>query len=213
MLSVQVWRYMAIRNVISSNIRSLRELNIFWREVTLSYFLFPPEKESALRKECFSYIVRTLLKGVFVYSKANKMSQKFLPSAKWAKIYQVQPVTLFFFTLIETWNMSVYMSHICASVKFNMLFVLWIDSVSPLYTDTGYIDKISYNDNLNVTKRSLNRWQLMRNYARILHRIFKQHMFWIFVRIAYKYPKHMLYEVIRIKKSISYISFVPLRIL
>ena len=42
-------------------------------------------------------------------------------------------------------------------------------TVNHLYTDTRYNDTIRYNDNLNVTKPSLKRWQLMRNYARILH--------------------------------------------
>ena len=36
---------------------------------------------------------------------------------------------------------------------------------NPLYTNTRYNDKIRYNDNLNVTKPSLKRGQLMRNYA------------------------------------------------
>ena len=54
----------------------------------------------------------------------------------------------------------------------------------------------------------------MSNYARILHRIFKQHMFWIFVRgDSNKYPKHTFYEVIRIKEGLFYISFISLRIL
>ena len=59
-------------------------------------------------------------------------------------------------------------------------------SVNPLYTDTRYNDKIRYtgNENLNVTKHSLRRWQLLRNYAHTLHIILKQHMFWIFVKIA-----------------------------
>ena len=57
----------------------------------------------------------------------------------------------------------------------------------------------------------------MRNYARILHLNFKQHMFWIFVRIASlisstKYPEHMFYEEIRMKQGLSYISFCSLRI-
>ena len=66
----------------------------------------------------------------------------------------------------------------------------------------------------------------MRNYAKVLHKIFKQHMFWIFVRIAStkypkhmfssesdstKYSKHMFYEEIRIKQGLSNISFCPLR--
>ena len=37
---------------------------------------------------------------------------------------------------------------------------------------------------MNVTKASLKRWQLMRIYAKTLHKIFKQQMFWLFVRIA-----------------------------
>ena len=42
-------------------------------------------------------------------------------------------------------------------------------TVNPFYTDIRCYDKIRYNDNLNVTKPSLKRWQLMRNYARIWH--------------------------------------------
>ena len=44
-------------------------------------------------------------------------------------------------------------------------------------------------------------------------------MFWILVRIAsgsgdsHKYPKHMVYEEIRIKQGLPYISFCPLNIL
>ena len=57
-------------------------------------------------------------------------------------------------------------------------------TVSPLYTDTRYNDKVCYNDNLNVKKPSLKRWWLLRNYAKTLHKIFKQYMVWIFVRIA-----------------------------
>ena len=49
-------------------------------------------------------------------------------------------------------------------------------TVNPLYTDTRYNDKIRYNDNLNVTKPSLKRWRLMKNYAKTLHKIFKQHL-------------------------------------
>ena len=41
-------------------------------------------------------------------------------------------------------------------------------TVNPFYNDTRYNNKIRYNDNLNVTKPSLKKWQLMRNYARIL---------------------------------------------
>ena len=46
-----------------------------------------------------------------------------------------------------------------------------IDIVNPLYTDTQYNDKTHYNVNLNVTKPSLKRCQLMKHYARILHYI------------------------------------------
>ena len=58
----------------------------------------------------------------------------------------------------------------------------------------------------------------MRNYAKTLHKIFKQHMFWIFVRIASlrhsnKYSKHILYGEIRIKQGLFYLSFCPLKIL
>ena len=50
----------------------------------------------------------------------------------------------------------------------------------------------------------------MRNYAKTLHIIFKQH---IFQRgDSNKNPKHMFYEEIRIKQGLSYISFCPLRI-
>ena len=55
-------------------------------------------------------------------------------------------------------------------------FHLKRDIVNPLYTDTRYNDKILYNDNLNVTKPSLKRWRLMRNNAKTLHKIFKQHV-------------------------------------
>ena len=49
----------------------------------------------------------------------------------------------------------------------------------------------------------------MRNYAKTLHKIFRLHRFWIFVRIA----SDMFYEEIRIKQGLSYILFCPLRIL
>ena len=73
---------------------------------------------------------------------------------------------------------------------FRIYFICYIyksltyNTVNPLYTDTRHNDKVRYNDNLNVTKPLLKRWRLMRNYAKTLHNIFKQHMFWIFVRIA-----------------------------
>ena len=68
-------------------------------------------------------------------------------------------------------------------------------TVNPLYTDTRYNDKIRYNDNLNVMKHSLRRWRLMKNYAKTLHKIFKQHMFWYLLESpqrgsSNKYPKH-----------------------
>ena len=44
-----------------------------------------------------------------------------------------------------------------------------IYTVNLLYTNTRYNDQIPYKNNLNVRKPSLKRWQLMRNYARILH--------------------------------------------
>ena len=45
------------------------------------------------------------------------------------------------------------------------------DRDNSLYTYTRYKDKIRYSDNLNVKKASLKRWQLMRNYAKTLHKI------------------------------------------
>ena len=42
---------------------------------------------------------------------------------------------------------------------------------NPLYTDTRYNDKIRYNDYLTVTKPSLKRYQLVKNYTRILYLI------------------------------------------
>ena len=82
----------------------------------------------------------------------------------------------------------------------------FLSTVNPRYTDTRYNDKIRDNYILNVTKPSLKRSQLMRNYALTLHSNFKQHMFWIFVRIA-----SLLCEDIRIKQGIFHISFCPLR--
>ena len=54
----------------------------------------------------------------------------------------------------------------------------------PSYTDTRYNDKIFYNDSLTVMKLLLKRWQLFRNYAKILYWYSKKHRFWLFVRIA-----------------------------
>ena len=92
------------------------------------------------------------------------------------------------------------------------------DPVNPLYTNSRYNNKICYNDNLNVTKSLLKKWRLMWNYARKLHKIFKQHIFWYLLELpqrgnSNKYPKHMFYEEIRIKQGFSYIPFCPLRIL
>ena len=57
----------------------------------------------------------------------------------------------------------------------------------------------------------------MRNYAKTLHKIFKLHMFWTFIRItsgnSNKYPKYMFYEKIKIKQGLYYIPFCPLKIL
>ena len=43
---------------------------------------------------------------------------------------------------------------------------IYLYTVNPLYTNTRYNDKSRYNDNLYVPKASLNRWRLMRNYAK-----------------------------------------------
>ena len=67
----------------------------------------------------------------------------------------------------------------------------------------------------------------MRNYAKTLHKIFKQHVFWIFVSIASEdicwhclreailtnLQNIMFYEEIRIKQCFFYLSFCPLKIL
>ena len=58
------------------------------------------------------------------------------------------------------------------------LFIWYMEyTVNPLYTDTRYNGKIRYNDNLNVTKPSLKRWEIMQ---KTLHNIFKQYMFGYF---------------------------------
>ena len=84
--------------------------------------------------------------------------------------------------------------------------------MNPLYTDTRYNDKIHYIDNLNVTKPSLRRWQLIRiiTSSNIWFGYLLESPHW---GDSNKYPKHMLYEKIRIKQGISYVSFWPLRIL
>ena len=106
-----------------------------------------------------------------------------------------------------------------------------LNTDNPLYTDTWYNDKIRYNDNLTVTKPSLMRKNYT-NYARILYLILWRNIcFGYLLELCFgyllelpqrgnslwgnsnKYPKHMLYEEIRIKQGLSYISFCPLRIL
>ena len=79
---------------------------------------------------------------------------------------------------IQTYPLSMHF------LSLDIYLTVIILAVNPLYTETRYNDKIRYNDNFDVTKHSLKRCQLRRNYARILHENFKQHMFWIFVRIA-----------------------------
>ena len=56
-------------------------------------------------------------------------------------------------------------------------------TVSPLYIGTRNA-KIRYNDNLNVRKHSQEVMVNEKLCKKTLHKIFKQHMFWIFVRIA-----------------------------
>ena len=59
----------------------------------------------------------------------------------------------------------------------------------------------------------------MGNYAKTLHKIFTQHMFFLYLLESpqrgdsNKYPKHMFYEEIRIQEDLSYTLFCPLRIL
>ena len=71
-------------------------------------------------------------------------------------------------------DLSLFWSH-RSYCRFCRALILFSNhsTVSPLYTDTRLNDKIRHNDNLNVTKPSLKRWRLMRNYARILHLNFK----------------------------------------
>ena len=63
---------------------------------------------------------------------------------------------------------------------FEILGHLTYSTDNPLYNDTGYDDKICYNDNLPVTKLSIGH-KLRKN---IVLNTLKKHMFWIFVRIA-----------------------------
>ena len=91
-------------------------------------------------------------------------------------------------------------------------------TVNLLYTDTRYNDKIRYNDNLNVTKHSLKKLRLMRNYAKHCIKSSSNICFgYLLVSplrgYSNKYPKCMFYEEIRMKQGLSYISFCPLRIL
>ena len=44
-------------------------------------------------------------------------------------------------------------------------FLFHLCTVNPLYFDIQYNNKIRYNDNLTGMKLSLERWQLIRNYA------------------------------------------------
>ena len=81
-------------------------------------------------------------------------------------------------------------------------------TVNPLSTNTRYTDKICYYDNLNVTKPSLKRWRLMRNYAKTSNICFGYLIEAILTNI-----QNMFYEEIRIKQGLSYILFCPLRIL
>ena len=91
-------------------------------------------------------------------------------------------------------------------------------TVNPLCTDTRYNDKICYNDNLNVMKPSVKKWQFLRIHAIIKNKtssnIFLDYLLdWPHWGNSNKYPKHMFYEEIRIKQGLSYITFCPLRIL
>ena len=52
--------------------------------------------------------------------------------------------------------------------------VLKLYIVGPLYSDTRYNDITHYDSNLPGTKRSLKRWQLIRNYARKLDLILQE---------------------------------------
>ena len=47
-------------------------------------------------------------------------------------------------------------------------------TVNLLYTETRYEDKIHYNDNLTDTKPSLERWQIIRFYVRIMYLIIQE---------------------------------------
>ena len=56
----------------------------------------------------------------------------------------------------------------------------------------------------------------MRNYAKTLHKIFKQHMLWVELPQrgnSNKYPKHMFYEEIRIKQGLFFIYHSVLKFL
>ena len=78
-------------------------------------------------------------------------------------------------------------------------------TVNPLYTDTRYNDKIRYNENLNVTKPSLKKRRLMRNYAKkSSSNIYFGYLLESPQRgDSNKYPKYMFYEEIRTKQGLS----------
>ena len=84
-------------------------------------------------------------------------------------------------------------------------------TVNPLYTDTGYNNKIRYNDNFNVTKPSLRRWKLTEIMQEYCINTSSNVCFGYLLQLPHlgysnKYPKHMFYEEIRIKQGLSYIS-------
>ena len=91
------------------------------------------------------------------------------------------------------------------------------NTVNPFYTDTRYNDKIRYNDNLNVTKPSLKRWRLMRNYAKTKIKSSSNICFGYLLESPQRgdsnnYPKHMFCEEIRIYITKTYLyNFDPLR--
>ena len=70
-----------------------------------------------------------------------------------------------------------------------------------------------YNDNLTGTKPSLNRWQLFRNYARLLYQYFKKHMFWrcwnhhLQCYMGKCSPKRCLFFISVLHKLIAHVCF------
>ena len=101
------------------------------------------------------------------------------------------------------------------------LFIPTLDTTTKFVMITIWMSR-------NIRWRGDSKWEIMQEYC---IKNFKQHMFWIFVRIASfnicfgyllespqwgdsnKYPKHMLCEEIRIKQGLCYVLFFPLRIL